>query len=179
MSLTWTEGVFALRLDFGCLRRRDEDEDDDQRRYQAAPRPAAVKKKLVAAKTAKGPRPLPPPFPLPPVKRDERTEEELLDALPPPPVPSPPRSTSSPSVIVDSSIGDEAPLTQLEMRASPPRGLVRSPPLTAVPRPPARSSTSNMRSRSPEETMDEDADPPTDLRAQRRNVRKALRGTAR
>jgi hypothetical protein len=87
LSLTWNEGVFALRLDFSFLRRK------------AVPRPAKAKKKV-------GPRPLPPPFALPPLRT---LDHDLLDAPALEPAPSRP----TPSVIVDASLQEEPAATVL------------------------------------------------------------------
>jgi hypothetical protein len=138
LSLTWEEGVFALRLDFSLFRRKPR---------ASPPRTSSKSKKRIGAK------PLPPPFPLPPLKGDNLFDAPALAAPEPEartaPLPlasHPPGPT--PSVIVDASLTFSPDATLL----------MDDDDMTAV---------------SPLESKK------TDLVEQRREVRKALRGTAR
>ncbi|MBL8957260.1 MAG: hypothetical protein JNK82_41185 [Myxococcaceae bacterium] len=75
VSCTFNDGVFALKLDFSFGRRKAVPPPK-------ASKPAKPKKKL-------GARPLPPPFPLPPVNRqNDLLDAPLLADAPPPPTPS-------------------------------------------------------------------------------------------
>ncbi len=93
VSCTFVDGVFALKLDFSFMRKKA--------------RPSPPKPRSPKPKPAKhlGARPLPPPFPLPPVRR----ADDLLDA--PALAVHPPMPT--PSVIVDDAVLSAAPAETL------------------------------------------------------------------
>jgi hypothetical protein len=103
MSWTFTDGIFALKLDFSRFRHK-----------RVAP-PAAKKKKK-----ALGARPLPPPFPLPPVEKvDLLAAPALADA---PPLPTP-------SVIVDDEALASSPAATLLMDEVDSDAVTRTSPL--------------------------------------------------